>query len=693
LTPVTMPDSATNPYFRLAVDIGGTFTDICVQDLRSGTVEVQKVPSTRNPIEGIMRGVGQLGLDFTQVALFAHGTTVATNALITRRLPKIAMVTTEGFRDVIEVRRSDKDEPWDVYADVAPPYIRRRDRLVVPERTDYSGTVLQPLDESAARAVAVELRRRGVDGVAVCFINSFMNGANESRMREILQEELGEDVPVSISSEILPEIFEYERFSTTVVNAALAPIVARYVNELQAGLDEADYDGDLVILHSGGGVMTPKLAQQFAARLAGSGLAAGAVASQYIAGLAGTGNAIGLDMGGTSADISLCADGVVATRQEWSVEFGHPICFPAVEVLTIGAGGGSIAWIDEAGGLRNGPQSAGADPGPACYDAGSDLPTNTDANLVLGRLGGVLGGGEITLRRDLAETAIRTKVAEPLGLSVEEAASAIVQVANANMANGVRLMSIRRGHDPREFALVAFGGAGPLHAPAIAADLLIPRVIVPPSPGVLSAFGCLLVDIRHDLSRMVLKRADDWTAAEAEAAFGELEDEARERLRAEGIAEEDIVLSRFMDMRYWGQWRSLSVPVTGELTSLDELLGDFHEQHEQHYNYRRDETPVELYRMSLVAVGRTDKAQLGMVGADPAAGAPRTSREVWWDETLGWETTPVWDRAAIAPGMTITGPVVVEQLDTTALIPPGAVATADAAGNLIIDLRPTAEEE
>jgi N-methylhydantoinase A len=563
----------------------------------------------------------------------------------------------------------------------------------VSERTDYSGAVVQPLDEPAARAVSADLRRRRVDGVAVCFINSFMNATNEERMRAILEEELGAEVPVSISSEILPEIFEYERFSTTVVNAALAPIVARYVSELQAGLDEAGYGGDLVILHSGGGVMTPKLAQQFAARLAGSGLAAGAVGSQYIAGLAGTGNAIGLDMGGTSADISVCADGEVATRQEWSIEFGHPICFPAVEVLTIGAGGGSIAWIDDAGGLRNGPQSAGADPGPACYGAGSDLPTNTDANLVLGRLGDVLGGGEIMLRRDLAEEAIRTKVADPLGLSVEEAASAIAQVANANMANGVRLMSIRRGHDPREFALVAFGGAGPLHAPAIAADLRIPRVIVPPSPGVLSAFGCLLVDIRHDLSRMVLKRADDWSVAEAEAAFCELEDEAHERLRAEGIADDDIVLSRLMDMRYWGQWRSLAVPVSSELTSLEDLLGDFHEQHEQLYNYRRDATPVELYRMSLVAVGRTDKAQLGAVDTGEAAGTPRTTRDVWWDETGGWAPTSVWDRTAIVAGLSIAGPAVVEQLDTTALIPPGAVATADPTGNLIIDLRPSAGEE
>ena len=348
-----MSDSAGNGQVRLAVDIGGTFTDICVQDLASGGVRVHKVPSTANPIEGVMRGFSEIGLDMANVALFAHGTTIATNALITRQLPRTAMVTTRGFRDVIEMRRSDKAQLWDVYDDVAPPHIRRRDRLVVPERTDYSGRTLVPLDEPAARRVAAELRQRRVDGVAVCFINSFMNASNEVRMREILQEELG-DITISLSSEVLPDIFEFDRFSTTVINGALAPIVARYVRELDSGLSDAGYQGELVILHSGGGVMTPRLAEQFAARLAGSGLAAGAIGSRYIARLSGFENAIGVDMGGTSTDISLCFGGEVATRNEWSIEFGYPICFPSVEVLTIGAGGGSIAWIDDAGSLRNG---------------------------------------------------------------------------------------------------------------------------------------------------------------------------------------------------------------------------------------------------------------------------------------------------------------------------------------------------
>jgi N-methylhydantoinase A len=632
-----------------------------------------------------MRGVSEMGLDLAEVALFAHGTTIATNALITRRLPNIAMVTTRGFRDVIEMRRSDKEELWDVYDDVAPPYIRRRDRLGVPERTDYSGAVLEPLDEAAAREVARELRRRGVDGVAVCFINSFMNAANEIRMREILHDELG-DLPISLSSDVLPEIFEFDRFSTTVINAMLAPIVSRYVRELDSGLSDAGCRGDLVILHSGGGVMTPRLAEQFASRLAGSGLAAGAIASRYIAEKSGFENAIGVDMGGTSTDISLCFGGEVATRGQWSVEFGYPICFPSVEVLTIGAGGGSIAWIDEAGSLRNGPQSAGADPGPACYGRGSELPTNSDANLVLGRLGTSLIGGGISIDLDRAIEAIRRHVAEPLNTSIEEAASAIVQVANANMANGVRLVSIRRGYDPRDFALIAFGGAGPLHAAAIASDLGIPTVVVPPSPGVLSAFGCLLVDMRQDFSRMVLRRADDWTYQEAEAAFHELEVTGRDRLRSEGIEDADIELIRSIDMRYWGQWRSLRVAVDRDVTSMEELLSLFHAQHEHVYNYRRDTAPVELYRLGVVAVGNTRKAQLEQRPESDAAAKPFATRAVWWEAIRGTDSTPVYNREALSPGSVFNGPAIVEQLDSTVVVPHGCTATTDVWGNLRIEL-------
>src|SRR5579885_3283440 len=431
---------------RVAVDVGGTFTDICILDEEDGRIEVGKVPSTADPIDAVVSGVVGAGVSLPDVVLFSHGTTVATNALITRNLPPAAMVTTRHFRDVIEIRRGTKPDLWDAYADVAPPYIRRRDRFEVTERIDYAGEVVTPLDEGEARRVAGILRRRGVQTVAVCFVNAHANPAHELRMREILEEELP-GVAVSTSAETLPEIFEHERFSTTVANAVLSPLISGYVNRLQDRLSEQGYRGDVLLLHSGGGVMTPKLAERFAVRLAASGIAAGASASRHIATLCGFPNAIGFDMGGTSTDVSLVYAGEERVTKEWFVEYGYPICFPSIEVLTIGAGGGSFAWIDEAGSLRNGPQSAGAHPGPACYGGGNDRPTNTDANLVLGRLGEELIGGAMQLDPSAAERAIMEHVARPLGLGLVEAADAIIQVANANMADAMRLISIRRGYD------------------------------------------------------------------------------------------------------------------------------------------------------------------------------------------------------------------------------------------------------
>ena len=340
---------------RVAVDVGGTFTDVCVLDETTGSIAIGKVRSTADPRDGVLEALGSVGVDLSNVTFFSHGTTMPTNALITRRLPPAAMVTTRGFRDVIEIRRGtkDKDDLWDAYRDVAPPYIRRRDRLSVTERVDYSGRVLTPLDEDEARRVAHIIRRRGMATVAVCFMNSFVNPAHEIRMREILEEELP-GVSISTSSEVLPEIFEHDRFSTTVGNALLSPLVAQYVRDLEGDLQERGYTGDLLMIHSGGGVMTPATAERFAVRLAGSGIAAGAIASRHIAMLCGYENSIGLDMGGTSADISLAYEGELRITKEWSVQFGYPICFPSIEVLTIGAGGGSLAWIDEAGSLRPG---------------------------------------------------------------------------------------------------------------------------------------------------------------------------------------------------------------------------------------------------------------------------------------------------------------------------------------------------
>jgi len=662
---------------RVAVDVGGTFTDVCVFDETSGQISIAKTASTPDPIDGVLDGVEQSDIDLHDVEVFSHGTTVATNALITRDLPTAALIATRGFRDVIEIRRGWKQELWDAYSDIAPPYIRRRDRFEVTERLDYAGRVVTALDEDEARSVAQRLRRRGVSSVAVCFMNAYANPAHEQRMRDILLDEHPE-CRVSLSSDILPEIFEHERFSTTVANAVLAPKVASYVSRLDKRLQEGGYDGDLLILHSGGGVMTPKSVERLAVRLASSGIAAGAIASRHIANLAGFPNSIGLDMGGTSTDISLAYQGESRITKEWYVEFGYPICFPSIEVLTIGAGGGSLAWLDEANSLRNGPQSAGAAPGPACYERGGVQPTNTDANLVLGRLGDALIGGAMNLSGDAAAAAIDEHIAGPLGLDTMEAAGAIISVANANMADATRLISIRRGYDPRDFALVVFGGAGPLHGADLARDLSIPVVLVPPNPGITSALGCLLVDIRHDFSTMFLTRAQDADIDEVEGAFGELEAEAAQRLEAEGVAPEDTQLARFVDMRYLGQWRSLAVPVERPVRSLGEAIAAFHAEHEREHNYRRDDTPVEIYRLSVHAVGVVAKPDL-LPAHDGAVRTPTPygRRDVWFEQEEQAISTPVFQRDELTRGAQITGPAIVEQVDSTTVVPPGARAEID----------------
>ncbi|MDA0140798.1 hydantoinase/oxoprolinase family protein [Solirubrobacter sp. CPCC 204708] len=664
----------------MAVDVGGTFTDVCVLDQGSGELQVAKVASTKDPIDGVMAGVEEAGIDLSATALFCHGTTVATNALITRRLPKAAMVCTKGFRDVVEIGRGTRDDLWDAYKDNAEPYIRRRDRLEVTERVDHTGQVLTALDEDEARNVARILAKRNIETVAVCFVNAYANGDNEQRMAEILQEALP-DATISTSSGVLPELFEHERFSTTVANAVLSPLVSSYVNRLDERLKQDGYDGDLLILHSGGGVMTPEAVQKLAVRLAASGIAAGAVAARYTAELCGFKNVIGVDMGGTSTDISLVYDNQLRTTNEWFVEYGHPICFPSIEVLTIGAGGGSLARIDAAGSLRNGPQSAGSDPGPAAYGKGGEEPTNTDANLVLGRLGTRLVGGGMELDRDAATAAV-DKIGEPLNLDTHAAAEAIIAVANANMADAVRIISLQRGYDPREFALVVFGGAGPLHGAALAKELGVPTVLVPPRPGTWSALGCLMVDIRHDLSEMFLRPASDADASELQDAFERLEEQGRQLLAHEGVAEDDVQLDRSIAMRYLGQWRSLEVAYEDDLNASVER---FHQEHEREFSYRRDDAPVELYRLQVVATGKTAEIELPKHERTGEMPEPIETRTVYFD---GEPTdTPVYERSDLPAGARFEGPAVIDQLDTTTLVPPGVNAEVDEWLNIRMEVK------
>jgi N-methylhydantoinase A len=669
---------------RVAVDVGGTFTDVCIMDEDTGEIRIEKTPSTPDdPMRAIMTGVGDANVMLADVTMFSHGTTVATNALITRKLPRTAMVCTEGFRDVVEIRRSNKEDLWDTYKDVTKPYIPRRDRLTVKERIDAAGKVLTELDEQEARKVAVILKKRDVKAIAVCFINSYVNGQNEKRMKEILKEVMP-DVHISISCQIMPEIFEHERFSTTMVNAVVSPVVVDYVSRLSDKLSDGGYSRDLLLLHSGGGVMTPASVKDFAARLAGSGIAAGAIASRFIGNLCGYENSIGFDMGGTSTDVSLAYQGESTVTKDWCIEFGYPIRFPSIEVLTIGAGGGSLAWKDEGGSLRNGPQSAGANPGPACYANGNEVATNSDANVVLGRLGTSLAGGDIKLEPKLAEQSVRDTVAEPFGMELHAAAEAIIEVANANMANAVRLLSIARGYDPRDFALVAFGGAGGLHGAAVAKELSIPVVIVPPNPGVTSAMGCLLVDIQHDFSDSFMADAETTKPENLETAFKKIEMEAVERLRHEGVEPKNTVLQRTIEMMYQGQWRSLAVPAPASITSTSDLIEGFHNQHEREYNFRREDSPVSIFRVSVKATGVVPKVELPSFEVVHYAPIPFDRRDVWFENKH--YKTDVYARRDFKAGARFVGPAIVEQVDSTVLIPPNWIGTVDQYMNITIRL-------
>ena len=672
---------------RVAVDTGGTFTDVFVFDEESGKILVQKVPSTpKNPSLAVVNGLEKAEISIPDVTLFSHGTTVGTNALITRDLPPTGMVNTKGFRDVIEIRRSTKPDLWDHYKDVAPPYVPRRHRLEVEERIDYSGKVLIPLNEDQARHVARILRKRGMKAVAVCFMNSYMNGINEERMKEILQEEIP-DAYVCTSSELVPEIFEHERFSTCVTNAVLGPVVGHYLKDLTGRLKQIGYEGDVLVLHSGGGVMMAENVAQYASRVSSSGIAAGAIAMNQTAQLCGFKNAMGLDMGGTSCDVSLTYNGELRMNKEWEVEFGYPIMYPSIEVITIGAGGGSISWVDAGGSLRNGPQSAGADPGPACYQTGGEKPTNTDANLVLGRLNTELLAGRMKLSKETADKAVQ-KIADKFDMTMVDAAYSIIKVANANMCDALRLISVTKGYDPRDFALVAFGGAGPLHAAYVARDLEIPTVIVPRYPGVHAALGCLLVDVRHDLFRTYLASSKDADLGSIEKEFGRLEAEAEAILEKEGMTGENAKIIRYMDLRYIGQWRSLTVEVPKPIKTLNHALEIFHTEHEREYSWSNAEQVVEIYGLRVAAIGKVAKP--GFIRDESPSEdelKPKETRSVFFEMAGGFRDTPVYVRKDLPVGTILTGPAIVEQLDTTTVIPTNVKARVDEYLNIIMDIR------
>jgi N-methylhydantoinase A len=642
---------------RVGVDVGGTFTDLVA--LVDGRVVTAKVPSTpEDQSEAVMRSLEIAGVESPEA--FAHGMTVATNALLERRGARTALVTTEGFRDVIEIGRQARSSLYDLTAARPAALVPRDLRFTVRERMGPNGEV-EPLDgDSVARAVEA-LREAGVEAVAVCLLFAFLHPEHERELGAAVREALP-DLHVSLSSEVLPEFREYERFSTTVADAYLGPRLAAYLERLAARAREAHVPAPLV-MQSSGGVVDVGVAAEQAAGCVLSGPAGGVVGAAHVARASGYEDVLSFDMGGTSTDVAPVLGGEASTTTE-SVVAGVPIKLPMVDVHSVSAGGGSIAWADPGGALRVGPQSAGADPGPAAYDRGGEEPTVTDANLFLGLLGdGAELGGELTLRRELAERALE-RVGERLGLGALDTALGVVRVANAEMSRALRVISVERGLDPREFALVAFGGAGGLHACALAEELEIPTVLVPRASGVLSALGLAMSDVRRDYVRPLLGDA------EPEPAFAELE-----RLAGEDL--EGPELRRRADLRYRGQ----SFELTVDAGDLDALPDRFGAAHEQRYGYRMEGEEVELVNARVVATVAVDRPELS---EEAAEGEPDPGRrEASFDGE--WIEVEVLQRSQLGCGSEVSGPAIVEFAEATCAVRPGWAGAVDGAGTLVLE--------
>jgi N-methylhydantoinase A len=671
---------------RIGIDVGGTFTDavIVVDD---GHVRIAKVRSTPERIEaGFMDGLRQLleraGAQAADVGYLAHGSTVATNAIVQRRLARTALITNEGFRDVLSIGTQMRARVYDLWTPEPEPIVPRDLCLGVRGRLDAAGKEVEPLDADSVRAAAAALRDRGVEAVAVMLLFSFINDEHERRVGDILAEELPGTV-VSLSSRVVPEFREYVRASTTALNASLLPLMGAY---LGAVTDEVAGEGVSVPLHmmqTNGGVAPAARARELPIALSASGPAAGVIGGARLAELVGESAALTFDMGGTTADIGLVIDG--SPQRRFSGEAaGMPINLPQIDVLCIGSGGGSIARVDQFGSLTVGPASAGADPGPAAYGLGGEDATVTDAHVVLGNLSAesALADG-VPLDRELAERAVAAAVGEPLGLGVEEAAVAILRIANANMANALRVMTIARGHDPRRFALVAIGGAGPMHACALADELGIPRVVIPRYPGVAAALGLLATDIRHDLRRSWLQPTAAITPANLDAEFARLEVEAADLLETSASVTRSFEFSHELDMRYRGQAYNLTVPfaprpVTAESIAAAEVA--FEEEHRRLYDYTPTVTETDIVTLRLRALARIPDIDW-TVAEDGRRAAVAGTRRVYHG---GWREWTAAGRDALAQDDTIVAETIIEQEDTTVVLPPGWSGRVGAAGTLVL---------
>ncbi|HUE28047.1 MAG TPA: hydantoinase/oxoprolinase family protein [Solirubrobacteraceae bacterium] len=670
---------------QVGIDTGGTFTDLIALDTERGTLTALKTSSRPDaPGRAITTAFDDGNLDGDSVERFTHGTTVGTNALIERTGCKVGLLTTKGLEDTPYIQRINRKVLYDLTWTKPEPLVGgRRMCLGVDERLTAAGDVLRPVAEDDVRALCAELRAQGAEAVAICLLFAYLNTGHEEAVRRIVAEELG-DIPVSVSHEVAPIWREYERANTTIADAYLKPLLRRYVMSLDEELRRVGMCRTWTIMKSNGGAMLSDAAAEAPVQTIMSGPAGGMIATERIAVIEGIADILTLDMGGTSADVGLIVDGHQRHTTEYEIEWGLPAAVPVIDVKSIGAGGGSIAWVDRGGFLRVGPTSAGAQPGPACYGRGGDKPTVTDANLVLGRLDpGFFLGGRMRLDAERSH-AVLDRLGDELEMDATELAASIVEIANENMANAIKMVSLERGHDPRRFSLLAFGGAGPLHAAAVARSLDIPRVVIPPFPGVFSAVGLLLADLRVDKVWTQAFRSTDVDAPEVHRQFERITARAVDELHQEGFSG-SAEIARAINMRYLGQNYEHEVPLDdGEVSAaaLERALARFAEMHRQRYGYAIDGETIELVSFKVTAIGRRGRVEL----SDPAASGNHqgsSKRDVFF-RGHGWIETTVIHRGGLSPDTDYEGPLLVQEDGSTTLVPPGMTARRSPHGSMIL---------
>ncbi|MBM3532894.1 MAG: hydantoinase/oxoprolinase family protein [Alphaproteobacteria bacterium] len=673
--------------WQVGVDVGGTFTDVVLVDPTSGTFRIAKVPSTpADQSEGVMGGLRQAAADLPEMTAFVHGTTVGTNAVLERKGAVCGLVTTAGFRDTLELGRRTRPNPYGMTG-TFEPLISREFRIEVPERVDAAGRVLIPLDEVAFESAVRALIERGAEALVIHFMHSYINPRQELRAAEIARK-IWPNSYVTVGHEVLREAREFERASTAAVNASIQPIMARYLGRLAGKLGDDGFEPEPLVMQGNAGTMTMRAAAEHAVQTVMSGPAAGVLAAARVGVEAGIGSIIACDMGGTSFDVTLIRDGSPSLSAEKDMAYAVPVRVPMIDVHTIGAGGGSIARISRAGLLQVGPESAGSRPGPICYGRGGTLPTVTDANLLLGRLDPAsMPGIERAVPVAAVREAILEHVGRPLGMDAVQASTAIISVATNHLASAIRLVSIERGYDPRDFALFAFGGAGPLHATALAKELGVPRVLVPRFPGATSALGCILADLRHDFVQTINSPLAESDGAAFDAILAEQAARGRAIVERERVPVDGIVVVHEADLLFRGQSHVFRMPVISPGFDPALVMRDFAARYRARFNIELAEMRVILVNLRTCVVGTRPKISMELFAPAPSSGSPAGPHAVRSVHFSGrFYETPIWRRESLTVGSTLDGPVIVEQMDATTVVDPGARLQVDRLGNLIISV-------